>query len=380
MIVVFAISRLFFLGIGAWAFANLPHARPGGSPLPPPGPLSYWANWDGAWYVEIAAEGYTARDPASTAFFPLYPMLVRVLNILPGEAVFWGMVVSLVAGLFALFFVYEITRSLFDVRTARAATLVLAFFPTAYYFNAVYTEALFLAFSAGCVWAALVRRDLMLAGLLGGFAAATRNLGIFLLLPLAWEWWRNREAFGGWRGLAPLLFVPAGLVGYMLFLWVRYGNPMISAAQQTLYWGREFESPAAIVAKSWRSAQDGIGYLLNPQLIFFGESAAPAFAVSNSMNLGFLALFLVLIVFAFFRLPPGLAIFALIVVALPALAPSPWFPLMSLPRFILGAFPIFIVIGVLLSHSRYALLTWLIASGVLGAALTMLFASWRWVA
>ncbi|QIN77815.1 hypothetical protein GBA65_03990 [Rubrobacter marinus] len=43
----------------------------------------------------------------------------------------------------------------------------MAFFPTAFFFNALYTEALFLALSAGAVWAALVRRDLLLAGALG---------------------------------------------------------------------------------------------------------------------------------------------------------------------------------------------------------------------
>jgi len=53
---------------------------------------------------------------------------------------------------------------------------------------------------------------------------------------------------------------------------------------------------------------------------------------------------------------------------------------MSQPRFVLGAFPMFLVLGYLLSRNRVALVLWLILSGGLGVALTTLFTTWRWVA
>jgi hypothetical protein len=53
---------------------------------------------------------------------------------------------------------------------------------------------------------------------------------------------------------------------------------------------------------------------------------------------------------------------------------------MSLPRFLLGAFPIFLVLGYLLSRSRPALILWLLLSTGIGVALTTLFTTWRWVA
>jgi hypothetical protein len=62
------------------------------------------------------------------------------------------------------------------------------------------------------------------------------------------------------------------------------------------------------------------------------------------------------------------------------LTPSPLFPLMSLPRFMLGAFPLFFVLGYLLSRNRPALYLWLLVSGGLSAALTAMFVTWRWVA
>jgi hypothetical protein len=62
------------------------------------------------------------------------------------------------------------------------------------------------------------------------------------------------------------------------------------------------------------------------------------------------------------------------------LTPAPEFPLMSLPRFVLGAFPVFLVIGYLLSRSRPTLILCLLLSSGLGVALTALFTTWRWVA
>jgi hypothetical protein len=79
-------------------------------------------------------------------------------------------------------------------------------------------------------------------------------------------------------------------------------------------------------------------------------------------------------------LPSGLSLYALVVVLLPVLTPAPSFPLMSLPRFMLGAFPIFLVLGYLLSRSRLALVLWVLFSAGSGVALTVLFTTWRWVA
>ena len=46
----------------------------------------------------------------------------------------------------------------------------------------------------------------------------------------------------------------------------------------------------------------------------------------------------------------------------------------------LGAFPLFLILGYLLSRSRVALYVWLFVNGGLGMAFTTLFVTWRWVA
>jgi hypothetical protein len=291
----------------------------------------------------------------------------------------WGVLISLICALFALFFLYRIAEELYDARTARVATLALAFFPTAFFLNAVYTEAPFIALTTSAFWAAYVRRDFLLAGLLGSLAAATRNLGVLLLIPLAVEWARNRREFGA-GGLAGMALIPAGLLAYAAFLWGRFGDPLVFARQQSEYWGRTLASPATTASDAWGAASAGAGYLLDPATLFLSTAARPALEASNTVNLVFLLIFLILMGVGFVVLPPGLSLYTFIIVLLPLLTPAPAFPLMSLPRFLLGAFPIFLVLGYLLSKSRPALILWFLFSAGAGVALTALFTTWRWVA
>jgi hypothetical protein len=375
---VFVFSRGLFLLAGALAAAYLPGAEPAGNPLEPPGTLNYWAHWDGAWYAEISTDGYAARDPASTAFFPLYPLLVKVGAFLGGPAL-WGVAVSCAATLFALYFLYRIAEHLFDARVARASTLCFALFPTAFYMNAVYTEALFVALTTGAIWAAMVRRNLLLAGIFGAFATATRNVGVLILLPLLLEWFEHRREFGV-RGLASLTLVPAGLVAYFAYLQARFGDALISARQQEEYWGRTVTDPATTMLNAFEAAGAGLPYLLDPARLLLDRAAGPSLTASNTLNLIFFGLFVLLVGVSLLHLPPGFSLYALVGTLLPVLTPSPNFPLMSMPRFLLAAFPIFIALGLLLSRNRVSLVLWLVFSTVFGLLLTAMFVTWRWVA
>jgi hypothetical protein len=378
VLAVFIISRLFFLGVGAVAAEMLPWAEPATSVVEPPGSLNYWAHWDGAWYSQIATEGYVVSAPQRSAFFPLFPNLLYVGTSLGIGPALWGVLVSLLATVFALYFLFRIAEKLQCVWAARATVLAFCFFPTAFFLNAVYTEALFIAFTTGSLWAAYVRRNLLLAGALGALAAATRNFGVLLLVPLAYEWLQSRREFG-WRGLWEIGLVPTGLLGYMIFLQGRFGDASIFFEQEA-YWHRALTNPVATMEKAWVAAGKGSHYVLDPVTLFLEGTPGSSLDASNTINLAFLVLLLVLLVIGFATLPPGLSVYAFLITLLPVLTPAQSWPLMSLPRFMLGAFPLFLVLGYLLSRNRPALYLWLAVSASLGAALTSLFVTWRWVA
>lgn len=387
VLLVYGASRLLYLFAGSLFAGLVPVSRFQTVTMDVPfGRMGLWSHWDGEHYVALAAGGYLQPpEQVSPAFFPLYPLLMRSFAGLFGGPVswgalsVWGTLISLLALPFALFFVYRIAESGWDAGVARGAVLALAFFPTTFFLNAAYTESLFLALSAGSLWAARVRRDLLLACLLAGLAAATRNVGIFLLAPLAYEWFRNRDLYR-WRGLY-LALAPSGLVAYAAYLWLRFGDPLLFYTDQQK-WGREPAGPIATAAKAWRSAAEGAARLLDPALLSDPSLVSLAnhlAGAANLYNLLFFLFALVILLAGLRDLPPDLALYAFLLVLPAALFGTPQSPLMGAPRYVLVAFPLFIVLG-LLAKNRPVFVAGLFLSTVISLLFCALFVSWRFVA
>ena len=377
VLAVFVASRVFFFAVGAIGHAYVDFAYPGGSPREPPGFLDYWAHWDGGWYAAIADHGYF--NPASTSFFPLYPLLVRFADYLPGGTAFWGVTVSVLCLLATLYFLYELAEELFDVRVARATTLAFAFFPSAFFMNAVYSESVFLAATTGTIWALRVRRHFLLACLFAYFALAARNVGVFLLVPLLYElFWRRRTRL--WEGVLGLVGSLGGLAAYMLYLAKGLGDPLYFAVAQRETWGRALTNPIHTMHKAWTTGIFGARYALHPHAIFGTSSPEPAFKAADTFNLVLFGILVVLVVLGAFKLPLDLWVYSVLVILAPILTPSPLWALTSFNRYLLACFPLFVVLGWALARSRILLGAWLAASAALGVYLTVLFVTWRWVA
>ncbi len=387
VLLVYAASRLFYLGAGALFASVVPVGRFQRITADVPfGTMNLWSHWDGEHYVALAADGYLQPPAnASPAFFPLYPLLIRGFAALFGGPLSqpalsaWGPLVSLLALPFALYFVYRVAEDGWGERAARVAVLSLALFPTSFFFNAAYTESLFLALSAGSLWALRVRRDLLLACLLAGLATATRNVGVFLLVPLAYEWLGNAREYR-WRGVY-LALAPSGLALYAAYLWWRFGDPLLFYTQQSR-WGREATGPLDTLLGALTRGGQGIAGLFSPRLWAdpsLGRVADALAATNNAYNLIFLGLALALLVAGLKVLPPDLSAYSLLLILPPTLFGTPQGPLMGLPRYVLVAFPLFIVLGALL-RDRRPLTVWLAASAALSLVLCALFVTWRFVA
>jgi hypothetical protein len=371
-------SRLLFIVAGTLGHYLLSHTATG-YPADPGGVLSYWATWDGGWYSKIATVGYFGfMWPSSTNFFPFFPLLLRGPVLLGAGAAITGVVISLAASLLALYFLYELARDYFDRDVARAATLALAFFPTAFYLNAVYTEALFLALALGSLWAARLHGNFVLAASLGCLASATRNVGVFLLLPLAHEWFRRRREAGP-SGLAALALVPVGLLTYMFWLWRWSGHPLLFSTVVRRTWGRTWTNPLDTLDRAWRAADAGAVWAVHPWRVLEAANSDPSFNVMGTYDFVVLVLLLALFLVPRVQLPLGLGAYAAAVVILPVMTPAQVLPLASFSRYVLVAFPVFLALGCVLARSRLLLAGWLVASSGLGVVLTLFFTTWRWV-
>jgi Mannosyltransferase (PIG-V) len=387
VLAVYAASRLFYLISGSLLAYLVPTSSFQRITLDmPSGSMNIWSHWDGEHYVTLAMGGYLhPPDNVSPAFFPLYPLLLRSFAELFGGPIskealsVWGPLISLLFLPFALYFIYHIALEGWGERVARGTVLILALFPTAFFLNAAYTESLFLALSAGSMWAMRVKKDLLVACVLAGFAAATRNVGIFLVVPLMYEWIKDVER-SRWQGVY-LLLAPGGLFAYMVYLWVRFGDPLLFYSAQES-WGRQATGPLDTASRAWGAAVEGAGRLLDPDLWAhptLGNAANQLAGASNLFNLAFFVFAMVVLLAGSRYLPLSLTIYGLLLVAPATLFGTPGSPLMGTPRYVLVAFPVFIVLA-LLFRNRVLLGGWLVVSTLLSLVLCGLFVSWRFVA
>lgn len=342
------------------------------------------ARWDSVWYLAVALGGY-GEDATRTAFFPLYPLLVRVAGA-PAAAVgddraaylVAGAFVSLVAFAAALYLVHRLTALELGGDVARTTVWLVALFPTAFAFSAVYTESLFLALSAGSLYAAR-RERWATAGLCGLAAAATRSTGMLLVVPLAMLWWRAGRGAGKALWVAA---VPGGLVAYLAYLALATGDPWTPFTVQDA-WYRELAGPLGGAWDGATAAWDGVRQLASGarQPVYFEQAGGDPYVVAahNVGNFAFLVLALAALAGAFRRLPLPYATWALLVVALPVSYPVGPEPLASLPRYLAVAFPLHMWLA-LWAREHRAQRAVLAGSAAGLVALTVPFAAWEWVA
>jgi Mannosyltransferase (PIG-V) len=343
--------------------------------------LSPLARWDAAWYLRIAESGYGGSD-VRAAFFPLYPLLVRVaatpLGASPGALLAAAYAVSLAAFLGALVLLHRLVSLELGRPLAQPALLLLAVFPAAVFFGAPYSESVFLLLAVGAFYAARTGRWAW-AGAAAAGAAATRSAGVPLLLPLAMLWWsarprRLRDA--GWLLLAPL-----GAAAYAGFLGLAEGDAWRFLDVQDA-WSRELTVPLAGAWDGLGAAIDGARQLLSGQteVAYFEKAAGDPYRVAaiNLMLFGSLAFALVACAGCLRRLPTAYGAWVAASLVLPLTFPVKPQPLMSLPRFLAVLFPIFMWLA-LWSEERRAT-TRVAAVSALGLGLfTAQFASWHWI-
>jgi hypothetical protein len=349
--------------------------------------LNPWAHFDGVWFIHIASEGYRL-DNNTSAFFPVYPLALRAGGLLTGgNYQVAGIALSLAFFLGAMLALYRLVAADLSPRIAFYSVLFVSFSPVSFFFQAVYSESLFLLASVGC-FLLVRRRRWALAGLAGMLATATRLAGMFLLLPMAVEYCRlDRTDPRRDRALPWFLLVPAGVALYALYLARSTADPGTFGSAERA-WGRD---PAFPLVTLWRApvkAYPGAEQLLTGH----GVPADPAYvgetlafiqretAIVNLASFAALAVALAALGLAWRRIPLGYLLFGLAVVCLPLFAPRPQVPLMSMPRFVLVSFPVMVAIAAL-TDARPRLRWLILASSVAGLVFfTGRFALWLFVA
>jgi hypothetical protein len=290
------------------------------------GLLGIWNHWDGPHLLEIAELGYgPPADPARIVLFPLYPFAIRIVGLLM-PLLPAAMLISLLATVAAAIGLQRLVRLDGPEHLANWSVVAMLVFPTAYAFVAPYTEALFLALT---VWAFVaVRRDNMAAaGILGAAAALTRIQGVFLIPALGLEYLMVRRRID-----RDVLWIAATGLGFGLYLVLNYttfGDPLRFVSVQQSVFVVHNQAPWLTLQQLWSGATTGA-----PSESWVTIYLAP---------LASMALLALVTVWALVskHSRPSYALYTAI--SLVAFASLSW-PI-SVPRYVLGVFPVFIALG-----------------------------------
>jgi hypothetical protein len=335
------------------------------------------ARWDTGWYLTIASEGYS-YDPLETAdvqqniaFFPAYPMSIRLLSPLLGRESLWtGVVISMVAFYLALVYLLRLARrELGDDGQAAAAVMLIAAYPFAIFFSAAYTEALFLLTLVGAVYH--FRQNQLWQSACWGFACGlTRPPGCFLsvvlgLMAVAPVWdsarWRLMPAIG-WRALGARLLAASapglGMLAFSAYIYFLTGHPF-QWAMQNAAWGRVYRGLGSVVEERvYDIAMDGLYAYASEQTIDMAYSLAVLLCLGAVWPV-------------YRRLGLPYAVF----IVLNLLPPMSAGGMLSMGRVTSVLFPVFLWLGAAVpAHHRTG---WIVAFALLQGFVAVMFFTWR---
>jgi len=313
---------------------------------------------DAQWFLRLATTGYAQGDN-SAAFFPAFPLAVRIVNALPGIGPLGaGLLVANAAAFGALLLLHALTRFELGATAARRAVLFAALFPTAFFLYAPYTESLFLLASVATFWFAR-RNQWAWAAVAGALAAATRSVGVLLILALWVEAIAQSRRDG--RALLPRLCAAAAIaIGPLLYVgwwgW-RYHDVWAPLDAQRAWRPGGVHQPLAAVIEAIRLAWRYQSWWLLDLLVVSLAVAGIALAAR--------------------RIPLTYTVYASASVLLPLLLPLPSRPLLSMPRFMAVLFPVSWGWAIAAERRRPPETAVLVAFAGGFAVLAFLFVNWQ---
>lgn len=329
-------------------------------------PLLYaWANFDGVHYWSIAYVGYRQFEQA---FFPLYPLLINLISGFVGiNSVLVGIIISNACIFVAIIFLYKLVKIDFKEKIAFWTIIFLLVVPTSFYFGSVYTESLFFVLSVASFYFAR-KQNWFLAGICGMFASATRIVGILLFPALILEYWlsykhnkKNLLYKIKWLSLA---LIPCGLLVYMYWLNKNYQDPFYFFHAQSAF----------------GAGRSGGSFILFPQVVFRYVKILTTLSFGYQYVISSIELILslssfVLIFLGRNKLRISYILYAFLLLVTPTLTGT----FLSMPRFIVTVFPLFILLAIIIKNDNFKKII-AVGMALLLIIATMFYTRGYWIA
>ena len=325
-----------------------------------------FTKWDAHHYINIADHWYITEeeyllDPSKyvdkeyvlLVFYPLYPILVRLVGYVFGNLTFSAYFVSNLFFVLSIYAMYKLVRMDFERKTAIIATLMLIISPYGFFFTFAFTESLFL-FLTLMFFVMLKKEKWILAGLFGLFAALTKNFGLLLVVPYG-VWLitlacKRKYSFG--KFILRLLPGVLILLGFGIYLYINKsvsGDWFKFMEYQNNHWHNRISCPVSNVVNHFRLFLNESGSAVNKWFIWFGDVSAVCFA----MLVCYIGCKKIPFVYSIYSLA---FIFLTLTIS--------W--LLSGPRYLLVNFPIYIALAVVSENKSWLRWTIIIGEIIIG--------------
>lgn len=170
-------------------------------------------SWDSVYYISIAQNWYPKTVAPVWAFFPLYPVTIRITNSIGIDPSITAFAISITAGLLCVLLFQRIARRYLSRDEATTATLFYFLLPPVFLFSGIsYSESLFLFLSL-LTWEYHQQGNDLRAALASALVTLTRIYGVLIIMPLAYNYYRRRQ----FRKLAYSAISPLTLLGWVLY-------------------------------------------------------------------------------------------------------------------------------------------------------------------
>jgi hypothetical protein len=305
-------------------------------------------------------------------------------------------IAALAAGLYGLYRLtaLEVSTGMLKTaatpeRVARLTIVLLAFSPMAFFLSAIYSEALYLALSVWLFWCARHGRW-ALVGVLGGLATLTRAPGLLLAVPALFIY-----LYGPRTDAPPRLRATAAATARLPGRVLAAVKPRY-ALRWDLAWfaliplalvafcgwvaleGGHWNAPLTVEGRFWDR------HLTDPLVTLWHGAKLTVTQISHHDGHAWIGLSVLLTLAAtigvFRRLPLAYGLYATIGFLLPFAQAVPGEPLLSVPRFMLIVFPIWIWLAAWLLERPRLVYPVLVLFALAMMGFTAAFSTWAFVA
>ncbi len=194
--------------------------------------------WDSNFYQQIATTGYEIlpnnQPGANVAFFPLYPLLIRLLMGLGVSTEVAGTLINHLAFFVTLIVLYDWTRQHHGEKAAKWATIVLAGCPLSLFGSVVYSEGIFLLFSTLAL-RSFDNQRFWFSAVWGSLTTAARITGLALIPAFLLTAFVRKYPLKAYFA-SFLSGIGVGLYG--LYCWLQFRDPMAFITVQHTQWER----------------------------------------------------------------------------------------------------------------------------------------------